>query len=107
MLLYNVFLFFFSSRRRHTRWPRDWSSDVCSSDLTEPGSGARRVSLFRFASHGLHSPSHARRARNPGTATTIVPPVVSTTLLEDPRRVKNRLPVPAWPTRDGPTCAPR
>src|SRR5207253_8207986 len=26
-------LFFFSGRRRHTRWPRDWSSDVCSSDL--------------------------------------------------------------------------
>src|SRR5439155_17111673 len=25
--------FFFSSRRRHTIWPRDWSSDVCSSDL--------------------------------------------------------------------------
>src|SRR6266702_1174895 len=25
--------FFFSSRRRHTTWPRDWSSDVCSSDL--------------------------------------------------------------------------
>src|SRR5207253_5432219 len=24
-----------SSRRRHTRWPRDWSSDVCSSDLSE------------------------------------------------------------------------
>src|SRR5690625_501521 len=30
------FLFFFSSRRRHTRWPRDWSSDVCSSDLFFP-----------------------------------------------------------------------
>src|SRR5207253_592320 len=28
-----LFFFFFSSRRRHTRWPRDWSSDVCSSDL--------------------------------------------------------------------------
>src|SRR5437870_8300423 len=28
-----IFFFFFSSRRRHTRWPRDWSSDVCSSDL--------------------------------------------------------------------------
>src|SRR5215510_16463561 len=28
-----VVFFFFSSRRRHTRWPRDWSSDVCSSDL--------------------------------------------------------------------------
>src|SRR3712207_8525068 len=26
-------LFFFSSRRRHTRYWRDWSSDVCSSDL--------------------------------------------------------------------------
>src|SRR5690348_18031578 len=25
--------FFFSSRRRHTRWTDDWSSDVCSSDL--------------------------------------------------------------------------
>src|SRR5207253_1597631 len=30
-----LFLFFFSSRRRHTRWPRDWSSDVCSSDLVK------------------------------------------------------------------------
>src|SRR6266581_9637798 len=27
-------VFFFSSRRRHTRWTGDWSSDVCSSDLT-------------------------------------------------------------------------
>src|SRR5690606_40577021 len=27
--------FFFSSRRRHTRFSRDWSSDVCSSDLAE------------------------------------------------------------------------
>src|SRR5690606_40031331 len=27
--------FFFSSRRRHTRFSRDWSSDVCSSDLEE------------------------------------------------------------------------
>src|SRR5713226_9817830 len=27
--------FFFSSRRRHTRWTGDWSSDVCSSDLGE------------------------------------------------------------------------
>src|SRR5690606_9774366 len=29
--------FFFSSRRRHTRFSRDWSSDVCSSDLHERG----------------------------------------------------------------------
>src|SRR5690606_41195346 len=27
--------FFFSSRRRHTRFSRDWSSDVCSSDLDQ------------------------------------------------------------------------
>src|SRR5207253_3903502 len=30
----------FSSRRRHTRWPRDWSSDVCSSDLVSATAGA-------------------------------------------------------------------
>src|SRR3712207_8864857 len=29
-------MFFFSSRRRHTRYWRDWSSDVCSSDMTHP-----------------------------------------------------------------------
>src|SRR5207302_4110600 len=29
------YIFFFSSRRRHTRFSRDWSSDVCSSDLPE------------------------------------------------------------------------
>src|SRR5690606_39609011 len=39
ILYYFLFLlrylvhFFFSSRRRHTRFSRDWSSDVCSSDL--------------------------------------------------------------------------
>src|SRR5204863_3296965 len=32
-LLFFFFFFFFSSRRRHTRSLRDWSSDVCSSDL--------------------------------------------------------------------------
>src|SRR6266511_4407054 len=34
--------FFFSSRRRHTRFSRDWSSDVCSSDLAQ---GAREVHI--------------------------------------------------------------
>src|SRR5690606_40303540 len=32
-----VYCFFFSSRRRHTRFSRDWSSDVCSSDLFKRG----------------------------------------------------------------------
>src|SRR5205807_7094155 len=31
------FFFFFSSRRRHTRLQGDWSSDVCSSDLSKAG----------------------------------------------------------------------
>src|SRR5690606_40381306 len=31
----DLFAFFFSSRRRHTRFSRDWSSDVCSSDLLD------------------------------------------------------------------------
>src|SRR6266536_5989232 len=37
-----MFFFFFSSRRRHTRSTRDWSSDVCSSDL------AGRPATFGF-----------------------------------------------------------
>src|SRR5699024_11226079 len=36
------FFFFFSSRRRHTRSKRDWSSDVCSSDLPLCGATAGR-----------------------------------------------------------------
>src|SRR5699024_11858285 len=36
-------LFFFSSRRRHTRSKRDWSSDVCSSDLCSTGVRVSKV----------------------------------------------------------------
>src|SRR2546430_4680798 len=36
--------FFFSSRRRHTRFDCDWSSDVCSSDL----SGNRQITNLRY-----------------------------------------------------------
>src|SRR3989449_4149962 len=39
--------FFFSSRRRHTRCSRDWSSDVCSSDLD-----ARCLELGHLVAHG-------------------------------------------------------
>src|SRR5690606_40030158 len=45
-------LFFFSSRRRHTRFSRDWSSDVCSSDLSPNGRSRPemvRSSLFAFS----------------------------------------------------------
>src|SRR6266702_7292843 len=39
-------LFFVSSRRRHTRWPRDWSSDVCSSDLASPPADHHSLALL-------------------------------------------------------------
>src|SRR5689334_23493382 len=38
IVIFFFFFFFFSSRRRHTRWNCDWSSDVCSSDLSESAS---------------------------------------------------------------------
>src|SRR6476620_4222546 len=41
--MYFCFFFFFSSRRRHTRYWRDWSSDVCSSDLCIDGDDHRRL----------------------------------------------------------------
>src|SRR5256886_15101271 len=44
--MYCYFFFFFSSRRRHTRFDCDWSSDVCSSDLS---GGPRQLELLRRA----------------------------------------------------------
>src|SRR5690625_7798157 len=63
--------FFFSSRRRHTRWPRDWSSDVCSSDLPAPhlrvrggagdaGQGQRRQGTAGL--RGVRAPAEIGRA---------------------------------------------
>src|SRR5579872_7560471 len=43
-----LFVFFFSSRRRHTRCGRDWSSDVCSSDLGDACCGQFRVFVGRL-----------------------------------------------------------
>src|SRR5687768_18371000 len=59
--LFFVFFFFFSSRRRHTRCSRDWSSDVCSSDL--PG----RARPFPGGSRGPGS-RRSPPARPPGRA---------------------------------------
>src|SRR5262249_56816127 len=48
-----VFFFFFSSRRRHTRLVSDWSSDVCSSDLsTSKFSWAENVGWMDWADAG-------------------------------------------------------
>src|SRR5207302_8059900 len=48
------FFFFFSSRRRHTRFSRDWSSDVCSSDL-----GFRILRHSRLSTDTPTAPSSA------------------------------------------------
>src|SRR5206468_13003748 len=52
----SMVFFFFSSRRRHTRSDRDWSSDVCSSDLTTPP----------------HRPGVCHRERDPGRCGGVV-----------------------------------
>src|SRR2546421_6136920 len=52
-VLFFSFLFFFSSRRRHTRSDRDWSSDVCSSDLP------RCFSHLQSESQSCHNRSEA------------------------------------------------
>src|SRR2546429_6013177 len=49
-------LFFFSSRRRHTRCSRDWSSDVCSSDLRSPRPDRAREQTARDSSQQSHRP---------------------------------------------------
>src|SRR4051794_41950441 len=56
--------FFFSSRRRHTRWTGDWSSDVCSSDLSSirpgpPPIGCWKLIPLRWA-HAGGSPDRGR-----------------------------------------------
>src|SRR5262249_59005492 len=60
------FFFFFSSRRRHTRLVSDWSSDVCSSDLsfppamTDPGTRGRPAGAGPAA-----GPTAGRRLTDP------------------------------------------
>src|SRR5699024_8265518 len=71
-----VSLLFFSSRRRHTRSKRDWSSDVCSSDLTrkrrvkprparDRGSGGGPSDLAIRVGYGARHRASARMGREP------------------------------------------
>src|SRR5258705_12985538 len=57
------FFFFFSSRRRHTRCLSDWSSDVCSSDLSFSVT-VRRSAPFTPIARGKRVPSVCRRFQN-------------------------------------------
>src|SRR5690606_40772078 len=69
------FCFFFSSRRRHTRFSRDWSSDVCSSDLyldTQPLAvevvqyveQAEWTTVGQTVRHKVHRPRHIGGSRH-------------------------------------------
>src|SRR5215217_6068138 len=67
MVLFNALFFFFSSRRRHTRYWRDWSSDVCSSDLhrlkvTAKHERGSRSEPRGFRGHKARPVARARRA---------------------------------------------
>src|SRR5919112_1866834 len=62
----SFFFFFFSSRRRHTRYWRDWSSDVCSSDLAKRVDGAHLCARIRPRFEhggGVHRPAAAQAWR--------------------------------------------
>src|SRR5215510_10411711 len=65
-----VCVFFFSSRRRHTRWPRDWSSDVCSSDLDADLSliKGKQVTIIGYGSQGH---AHAQNLNDSGVKVTV------------------------------------
>src|SRR6267143_6237951 len=63
-----IYFFFFSSRRRHTRWNCDWSSDVCSSDLppstrSPPGQPKATGGLPRSSKNASAAPSWKRSWR--------------------------------------------
>src|SRR5687768_18254006 len=61
--------FFFSSRRRHTRCSRDWSSDVCSSDLLLPAGGEeldRERAAAVVRADGQRDAGEPQRARGHG-----------------------------------------
>src|SRR5207247_7384124 len=64
-----LFFFFFSSRRRHTRSTRDWSSDVCSSDLdtwtqtSDPGVDNNNDGIVKDQAAGQTPPPYAAALR--------------------------------------------
>src|SRR5208282_497789 len=57
-----IVVFFFSSRRRHTRCYRDWSSDVCSSDLAIKGRVPVNTHGGSLSEGGSQGAGHLREA---------------------------------------------
>src|SRR5256712_2753085 len=81
------FFFFFSSRRRHTRSDRDWSSDVCSSDLIVTTSGSNWCTL-RTASNPSRAVAITSNPRSTSLSTRRIRALSSTTRTRgvEPRR---------------------
>src|SRR5256884_5086400 len=84
--------FFFSSGRRHTSWSRDWSSDVCSSDLSPRpnASAAVLVAATRTAAEALGLGEHIGTVAEGKLADLIVvdgDPLTEPRLLSDPGRI--------------------
>src|SRR5882757_3148715 len=65
MKIYFFFFFFFSSRRRHTRYWRDWSSDVCSSDLGGEVYGRELSLASEYLAAGARTHVHSAASKPP------------------------------------------
>src|SRR5690606_40845192 len=80
-------LFFFSSRRRHTRFSRDWSSDVCSSDLSPAASRVAGSKPRRSACAGDTALTRATSAKTSDMAAGLAGSRVKVTQRSEERRV--------------------
>src|ERR1041385_662276 len=92
-------LFFFSSRRRHTRFSRDWSSDVCSSDLALPNGSkieATSRSIFGSWRQTLLIGSTTYSAKAPARFTPT--PWVNAHRCRRPARQFRQRPQTTWPS---------
>src|SRR5256885_5102924 len=74
------FFFFFSSRRRHTRLQGDWSSDVCSSDLSGHIPGSRNLPYAELfdAKTGAMQPLEELRKAFAVAGVDLAKPIVTT-----------------------------
>src|SRR3712207_6977374 len=97
-LLLKVF-FFFSSRRRHTRYWRDWSSDVCSSDLYSKMDNALINSLNKAVDSTLKVGENI--------IYIVIIPIVSYYFLADFRKIKNLFLTRSEERRVGKECRSR
>src|SRR5689334_24212058 len=87
-----IVVFFFSSRRRHTRWNCDWSSDVCSSDL-EQAPATKKDDVFKALAQ-IASPCRTRIGKSiprmekaPSMLTDVTTPSLEAWRRSEERRV--------------------